>query len=123
MAKYCISSAAALLNLVCEAGLPAQDASKGRIDGHVVWEVALSADPEDLFGERGEIAVTLVRCNGGYELTANYYDLTDDGYVPSDDPRLLRVGGTRRELQTALQRLVGLKPRVIDGGRTKCAAA
>ena len=125
MAKYHISSAAALLNLVCEAGLPAQDASKVRIAGHIVWEVALSADPEDLFGERGEIAVTLVRCNGGYELTAHYYDLAGGGCEPSGDPRLLRVGGTRRELQTALQRLVGLKPRVIDGGggRAKCAAA
>ena len=117
MAKYHISSATALLNLVCEAGLPGLDANKERVGGHVVWEVALSADPEDPYGEDGEIHVTLVGCAGGYELTARTYDLTAGDLEPVDEPRLLRVGGTRNDIQTALHTLVGLKPRLISGGR------
>lgn len=122
MAKYRISENR-LMDLACEAGLPAIDADKERIGGRLVWEVALPADPEDLYGEDGEIHVTLVDFPGGYELTAYYYDLRDGGFEPLGDPRLLRVGGTRTELQTALQRLVGLRPQVIEGGRAESAAA
>ena len=122
MAKYHITSASALIILACEAGLPALDAGKERIGGHRVWEVALSADPQDLFGEDGEIQVTLVGCTGGYELTACNYDLATGDLEPVGEPRLLRVGGTRREIQTALRQLVGLKPEVIEGGRARSVA-
>ena len=50
-----------------------------------------------------------LRCADGYELTVG--------------PRVLRVGGTRGELQTALQWLASVRPQVIAGGRTEPVAA
>ena len=111
MAKYCISSATALFELACQAGLPVVDTTQDQIDGYTFWELALPAGPEDLYGEgeHGEIYITVVGYTDGYELTV--------------DTRVLRVGGTRGELQTALQWLAGAPPEVICGGGTPPLAA
>ena len=111
MAKYCISSATALFELACQAGLPVIDTTQDQIDRYTVWEVALPTDPKDPYNDRGrgETYITVVQHAGGFELTV--------------DQRVLRVGGTREELQTALQWLAGAPPEVICGGGTPPLAA
>ena len=103
MAKYRISECK-LVDLACEAGLPTIEVLRERIDGRIVWELALPDDPEGLHGDHviGKINLTIVRHAGGFELTSG--------------TRVLRVGRTQAELQTALQCLAGLRPNAIEGG-------
>ena len=100
---YRIRSADALLGLAIEAGLPAIEAVRDKIDGHVLWELALPADPEGLHGNsvRCETYITVMRHAGGFELTAG--------------SRVLQVSGTREELLSALQWLTGVRPQTIRG--------
>ena len=109
MAEYCIYSEDTLFQLACEAGLPVVDADKCRIDRHTFWELAVANDFEHADPGQGEIYITVMGYAGGYELTIG--------------ERVLRVGGTREELQTALQWLAGAPPEVICGGGTPPLAA
>ena len=108
MAEYCIYSEDTLFQLVCEAELPVIDADKRRIDRHTFSELAVANDFEHADPGQGEVYITVMGYAGGYELTIG--------------ERVLRVGGTRGELQTALQWLVGLQPQIITGGGTEPAA-
>ena len=108
---YRIGTSGELFNLACEAGLPTIEFLEDRIDDRIVWELAMPADPNDPYNDRGagEVFVIVVPYDGGFEVQFG--------------DRVLQVGASRVELQRALQWLAGVRPRAIEGGTSPLLVA